>query len=108
MSYQANLDALRNNALVAWLQPSADDARLRRFIAGLESELRDEVEPAVRAARKHMMEFLSAPFSGDEDESLFAAAIRAHLQGHLPWLSEAGVNALIQHTDDASAWGRVP
>ena len=107
MINQPDLDALRNDALVAWLQPGADDARLRRFIAEVEPELRAEVEKAARAARENLMEFLSVPFSGDQDEWLFAAAIRAHLVGRFPWLSEAGVSALIHHTDSASAWDRV-
>lgn len=104
MSRQANLDALRNDALVAWLQPGADDAGLQRFIAGLEPALRPEVEQAARAAREALMDFLSAPFSGDEDEWLFAAAVRDHLLARFHWLSEAGVNALVDHTDSASAW----
>ena len=104
MGKQADLDALRNDALVAWLQPGADDAGLRRFIAGLEPARRAEVEYAPRAAREALMDFLSAPFSGDEDEWLFTAAIRHHLVGRFQWLSEAGVNALLAHIDSASAW----
>jgi hypothetical protein len=107
MINQANLDALRNDALVAWLHPGADRARFLRFIAALEPELRADVEQGARAAREGLVEFLSKPFPGDQDESLFAAAIRAHLVIQFPWLSEAGLEALIHHTDSASAWDRV-
>lgn len=107
MSRQPDLAALLNEALMAWLQPRADEARLRRFIAGLEPGPRDEVEQGARAARKALTAFLSAPFAGDQDEWLFAAALRAHLGGRFPWLSEMGMNALIEHADDASAWDGV-
>jgi hypothetical protein len=107
MTDQANLEALSNDALVEWLHPRVDRARFQRFIAALEPELRTDVEQAARAAREGLMEFLSKPFPGDQDECLFAAAIRAHLVDQFPWLSEAGVRVLIHHTDSASAWDRL-
>jgi len=42
---------------------------------------------------------LAVGFPGDEDESLFITAVKVHLAGRFPWLSDAAVEALIDHTD---------
>ena len=89
----------RNNAILAWLQPAADDRRLRSYLAELEPDHRPEVERAARSVRDALKEFLAAGFPGDEDEALFVTAVRAHLLGRFPWLSEAAMEALIDHTD---------
>ena len=99
MSDQATLDPLRNDAVVAWLQPAADDHRLERFLAGLEAQHRDEVEQSARSVRIALRELLSTRFPGDEDECLFATAVRSHLVTRFPWLSERALQALIDHAD---------
>lgn len=99
MSDQPTLDPLRNDAILAWLQPAADDQRLHRYLAGLEPEHRAEVEHSARSVRNALREFLSAPFPGDEDECLFVTAVHAHLVGRFPWLSDRAVEALIDHAD---------
>lgn len=99
MRSRPTLASLRNEALLAWLQPAADDHRLHEYLAGLEPEHRAEVERSARSVRNALRDFLAAGFSGDQDESLFVTAVRVHLTGRFPWLSEAAVEALIDHTD---------
>ncbi|MBA4803155.1 MAG: hypothetical protein H2038_00720 [Brevundimonas sp.] len=99
MSDQAALHALRNQALAAWLRPSADEARLQAFLAELEPGQREDVETSVRDARTTLRAFVSRPFRGDQDEHLFATAVRAHLSDRFPWLSGTGLRALLDHTD---------
>lgn len=99
MRDRLSLDSLRNEALLAWLQPAADDRRLHEYVAGLEPEHRAEVECSARSVRNALKDFLAAGFPSDEDESLFVTAVRVHLVGRFPWLSEAAVEALIEHTD---------
>ncbi|MFN3352514.1 MAG: hypothetical protein ACK4Z5_02805 [Brevundimonas sp.] len=94
-----SLDQLRNEAVLAWLQPAADDHRLRAFLAGLEAGERDEVAQSARTVRQVLKAFLSAGFPGDQDEALFVTAVRAHLVARFPWLSEDALQALIDHTD---------
>lgn len=93
------LHHLRNDAILAWLQPAADAQRLQKYLAGLGPDQRVEVECSARSVRDALKDYLAAGFSGDEDESLFVTAVRAHLLGLFPWLSEAAMEALIDHTD---------
>ena len=99
MRDRSTLDSLRNEALLAWLRPAADDHRLHDYLAGLEPEQRGEVERSARSVRNALRDLLAAGFSGDQDESLFVTAVRVHLIGLFPWLSETALEALTDHTD---------
>ena len=93
------LEAFCNDALVAWLRPHADEARLERFLCDLPLEVRPEVDRSARLVRDDLREFLSTPFPGDQDHSIFASAVRAHLARRFPALSEAAIRALLDHGD---------
>ena len=99
MRDRLTLDLLRNEALLAWLQPAADDRALHECLAGLEPEFRAEVEHSVQSVRNALGDLLAVGFPGDEDESRFITAVSVHLAGRFPWLSDAAVEALIDHTD---------
>jgi hypothetical protein len=91
----AGMDAIRNDAVAAWITCLPSGKRLRKFLERLPEAVRDDVERSARGVHHAANAFLNETArAGDVDLTTLFPAFEAHLKSQFPWLSETAFRAL--------------
>lgn len=94
-----DVDALRNEAVAAWIQTYPVDDRLKAFLDGVPASMRDEIDRSAKAIYEAAGAFLeTAAQRGDIELDDFYPALHNHLQQRFPWMRDTAFGALRAYT----------
>lgn len=93
------IDALRNQAVVAWIRTFPVDAKLQEFISELPPALQNNVRASATAIFSAASDYLEkAAGLGVVNLDEFYPALKMYLKARFPWMNDPAFAALRSYT----------
>ena len=94
-----DLDALRNQAVAAWIKTYPVDDRLSAFLERVPDVWQDDISRSARAiVRAALASLEEAGSTGPVDITDFHGALEQQLRRSFPWVEEPALRALRSYT----------